>query len=99
MKRAGGTLLFLASDEMRGLFHWAEVERAVRVITPNFLVRQPTGRLKQIVVYTKMARGAMAGEVIRQRLEDEEALRALTPEGFVFVPEESTDRDWTFVLG
>ena len=67
VKRAGGTLLFLASDEMRGLFHWAEVERAVRVITPTFLVRQPTGRLKQIVVYTKMARGAMAGEVIRQR--------------------------------
>jgi len=30
VKRAGGTLLFLASDEMRGLFHWAEVERAVR---------------------------------------------------------------------
>ena len=58
-----------------------------------------SGRLKQIVVYTKMARGAMAGEVIRQRLEDEEALRALTPEGFVFAPEESTDRDWTFVLG
>ena len=99
VKRAGGTLLFLASDEMRGLFHWAEVERAVRVITPTFLVRQPTGRLKQIVVYTKMARGAMAGEVIRQRLEDEEALRMLTPEGFVFAPEESTDRDWTFVLG
>ena len=24
VKRAGGTLLFLASDEMRGLFHWAE---------------------------------------------------------------------------
>ena len=45
-----------------------------------------------------MARGVMAGEVIRQRLEDE-ALRALTPEGFVFAPEESTDRDWTFVLG
>ena len=84
---------------MRGLFHWAEVERAVRVITPTFLVRQPTGRLKQIVVYTKMARGAMAGEVIRQRLEDEEALRALTPEGFIFAPEESTDRDWMFVLG
>ena len=99
VQRAGGTLLFLASDEMRGLFHWAEVERAVRVITPTFLVRQPTGKLKQIVVYTKMARGAMAGAIIRQRLEEEEAWRALTPEGFVFSPEESSDRDWTFVLG
>ena len=46
-----------------------------------------------------MARGVMAGEVIRQRLEDEDALRTLTPESFVFAPEESTDRDWTFVLG
>ena len=59
----------------------------MRVITPTFLVRQPTGKLKQIVVYTKMARGAMAGAIIRQRLEKEEAWRALTPEGFVFSPE------------
>ena len=35
----GGTLLFLASDEMRGLFHWEEVRRALRVITPSFYVR------------------------------------------------------------
>ena len=99
MKRQGGTLLYLASDEMRQLFHWAEVEKAVRVITPNFLVRQPDGRLKQIVIYTKMARGSMAGEVLRRRIETEEELRQLTPEGFVYAPEHSTEREWTFILG
>lgn len=99
VKRQGGTLLYLASDEMRQLFHWAEVEKAVRVITPNFLVRQPDGRLKQIVIYTKMARGSMAGEVLRRRIETEEELRQLTPEGFVFAPEHSTEREWTFILG
>lgn len=51
VKRRGGTLLYLASDEMRQLFHWAEVEEggAGDHLT-NFLVRQPDGRLKQIVI-------------------------------------------------
>src|SRR5699024_8454148 len=33
-----GVLLNLASDEMKRLFHWKEVERNVRVITPEFKV-------------------------------------------------------------
>jgi len=94
----GGTLLFLASDEMRGLFHWEEVRRALRVITPSFYVRRPDGGLKQIVVYTKMARGTLAGEVIRRGLTTEDEVKACRPEGFCFAPEHSTERDWTFLL-
>lgn len=82
IQQAGGRLLYLASDEMRGLFHWEEVERAVEVITPTFLTRRPDGSLRQTVIYTKMARGAMARAVLRGRITDPEALHSLVPEGF-----------------
>lgn len=98
IRAAGGTLLYLASDEMRGLFHWEEVRRALRVITPSFYVRRPDGGLKQIVVYTKMARGTMAGTLLRQPTEDLAAVQALTPEGFVYSPAESTADEWVYVL-
>ena len=38
IKKAGGVLCNLASDEMRGLFDWKRVEKEVRVITPEFHV-------------------------------------------------------------
>ena len=41
----------------------------------------------------------MAGAVLRRRIETEEELRQLTPEGFVYAPEHSTELDWTFILG
>ena len=83
---------------MRQLFHWAEVERQLRVLSPTFLTVQPDGRHKQIVVYTKMARGTLAGEVIRRGLTTEDEVKACRPEGFCFAPEHSTERDWTFLL-
>ena len=98
VKRQGGTLLYLASEEMRQLFHWAEVERQLRVLSPTFLTVQPDGRHKQIVVYTKMARGTLTSEVIRRGLTTEDEVKACRPEGFSFAPEHSTERDWTFLL-
>lgn len=97
-RAVGGRLFFLASDEMRGLFHWEEVEQALEVITPSFYVRQPNGSLKQIVIYTKMARGTMTGQLLRQPTEDRAALQALQPEGFVYSPSESTAQQWVYVL-
>ena len=35
IKKVGGVLCNLASDEMRGLFDWKRVEKEVRVITPR----------------------------------------------------------------
>ena len=94
IRAAGGTLLYLASDEMRGLFHWEEVERSVEVITPTFLARQRDGSLRQTVVYTKMARGEMAGAVLRQRISRPEELQRLTPAGFLYAGE-----GWDYILG
>lgn len=97
--RAGGVLLFLASEEMKQLFHWEEVERSVQVITPTFLTSTESGKLKQIVIYTKMARGEMAGAIVRQCIDRAEVLQGLSPSGFVYRPDLSSHQEWVYVLG
>lgn len=95
----GGTLINLASDEMQQLFHWSRVREALRLVNIIFVVRQADGTLKSIVIYCKMARGAMMRAIIKGRIDDAEALKELRPEGFVYSPEHSTESDWVFVLG
>lgn len=98
IQASGGTLAYLASEEMKQLFHWGEVEAAVRVIYPNFLTRQADGSLKQIVIYTKIARGLMARAILTSRLTRAEELQLLTPADFVYTPTESEGDSWTFIL-
>lgn len=98
VRHAGGTVINLASEEMKCLFHWKEVEEAVRVISPVFETRQRDGRLKSIVIYCKMARGQMIREIIKNRITNPEALKLLRPEGFVYDPERSDDNQWHFNL-
>lgn len=99
VQTSGGTLIYLASEEMKQLFHWSEVERAVRVIYFDFLTRQPDATLKSIVVYCKMARGAMVRAITKGQIGDAEALKALMPEGFVYDPIRSTENNWVYTLG
>lgn len=96
--KQGGTLLYLASEEMKQLFHWSEVEANLRVIYPNFLVRQPSGKLKQIVIYTKMARGEMARAVLEEQIQDLHLCQALQPAGFVYIAELSDERNWVYIM-
>ncbi|MDO4691876.1 MAG: YaaA family protein [Porphyromonadaceae bacterium] len=98
VQASGGTLFYLASEEMKQLFHWAEVERSIRVISPRFITREPSGKLKQIVIYTKMARGAMVRHIIQNRIEDPEKLREFSPEGFVYSGELSRGDEWVYIL-
>ena len=57
VKADDGVLFFLASGEMKQLFDWKRVTKEVKVIMPTFQV-MTNGKLKTIVVYTKMMRGA-----------------------------------------
>ncbi len=91
-------LLFLASEEMKQLFHWHEVEHELNVITPHFLTRQIDGSLKQIVIYTKMARGSMLRAIIKQEINSIEQVKALSPEGFSYSEVDSKGQDLVFVL-
>lgn len=92
-----GILVNLASAEMKRLFDWRRVRREVRVITPEFRVREG-GRLKTIVVYTKMCRGEMTRSLIRERISDPETLRGFEWEGFRYDAALGRGDDWTFVL-
>lgn len=92
-----GVLIHAASAEMKSLFDWKRVAKHVRIITPEFYVNQGD-RLKTIVVYVKMMRGALTRHLITTRPTTPEALFDFTYEGFAFRPEHSTDDKWAWVL-
>lgn len=91
-----GVLLNLASDEMKRLFHWKEVERNVRVITPEFKVWKGD-KLKTVVVYTKMCRGEMTRYVLKNRISRIEDLKDFVWGGFHYEPDLSKGDHWVFI--
>ena len=98
IKAAGGVLCNLASDEMRGLFDWKRVEREVEVVTPEFRVWKD-GKLKTIVVYTKMMRGEMTRYILKNRIESVADLAAFhSDEGFAYAPELSSQSKPVFTV-
>lgn len=92
-----GILVNLASAEMKRLFDWRRICREVRVITPDFRIREGE-RLKTVVVYTKMCRGEMTRYVLRNRIADPEQLKTFEWEGFRFDTERSSRDDWFFTM-
>lgn len=98
IQKAGGILMNLASQEMKLLFEWKEVERQVRVITPEFYTWK-NNKLKTIVIYTKMARGEMAKMILRNRIEDPEEVKQFDWEGCTFDPVRSRGDNRVFTLG
>ncbi len=98
--KAGGdnTLFYLASEEMKQLFHWKKVEQELNVVTPHFLTRKEDGSLKQIVIYTKMCRGTMLKAIIKHQIEDLEELKALSPQGFSYSPKDSDAQNYYYIL-
>lgn len=86
VKADDGVLFFLASSEMKQLFDWKRVAKEVKVIMPTFQVMS-NGRLKTIVVYTKMMRGALARHLITQRVTRTEDWQSFEYEGFTLLPE------------
>jgi cytoplasmic iron level regulating protein YaaA (DUF328/UPF0246 family) len=94
IKDDGGILVNLASDEMRNLFDWKRVRQEVRIVTPEFKVEK-NGRLKTIVIYTKMCRGAMTRYILKNHITDIEQLKGFKYEGFQLDP---SSGEWTFTL-
>lgn len=92
-----GVLLNLASGEMKRLFDWPRIRREVRIITPEFRIREGD-RLRTVVVYTKMCRGEMARYALRRRISDPELLKGFAWEGFAWNPALSRGDEWVFTL-
>ena len=94
IKADDGILIYLASDEMRNLFDWKRVKKEVKVITPCFKVDK-NGKLKTIVIYTKMCRGAMARYIIKNRITNIDELKSFEYEGFSI---DDSNEEWNYVL-
>ena len=76
-----GILVNLASEEMKKLFDWKRICKEVQVITPEFRIYK-NGKMKNIVIYTKMCRGEMTRYILKNRLSQPEELNSFTWEGF-----------------
>lgn len=95
-KKNGGVLFFAASAEMKSLFDWNRVKSEVRVIEPSFDLILPDMSLKQIVIYTKMCRGLIVREIIKNKILDPEQIKSIKVNGFVFSDNDSTDDNWKY---
>ena len=97
VNKSGGTIVYLASEEMKDLFDWKKVEKSVNIIYPEFQV-MIKDKLKTIVIYTKMCRGQMTRFILENRIEDVEMLKSFSWEGFTFNQERSTENKFSFIF-
>jgi len=94
IKADDGILVNLASDEMRNLFDWKRVKKEVTIVTPEFKIER-NGKLKTIVIYTKMCRGAMTRYILKERITDIQLLKLFEYDGFKI---DESEGDWMFTL-
>lgn len=94
IKADDGILVNLASEEMKSLLDWNRVKKEVEIITPDFHVMKD-GKLKTIVIYTKMCRGAMTRFILKNRITSPEELKLFEYEGFTL---DESKEEFQFVL-
>ncbi|MFI3298549.1 MAG: YaaA family protein [Rikenellaceae bacterium] len=97
VQASGGELLYLASKQEQDAFNWREVRAAVRVIDIQFLV-QKGDKLRQVVIYTKMARGEMLRYMLENNITDPEHLKAFEWSGYRYVESLSNSERWVWVM-
>ena len=91
VKASGGTLVNLASAEMKGMFDWKRVVKETKVVTPVFKILKD-GKERTVTIYAKMCRGEMAKYILANRIEDPAELAGFDFEGFRL-----HDSDFTFL--
>ena len=86
-------ILNLSSDEYYKVVG-GHLDAGVKVVTPKFLtVDSKTNQPKFTAVHAKIARGAFAGWVIKNRLTDSSKLNNFNQLGYLFSPELSLSED------
>lgn len=88
VKADDGVLLHLATEEYQHIFDWKRILNEVTVVQPLFKVFDGT-RLKNITVYAKSCRGAMARYVLQNEITDPKRLIGFEYEGFTFPSQSS----------
>ena len=97
VNRDNGILLYLAAKDEQKAFNWKEVEKSVRVIHFQFL-QYKGDKLKQVVVYTKMARGEMVRYMMDNNITNPEELKTFEWGGYLYNDTLSTDNVWVWVM-
>lgn len=92
----GGTLVDLASSEMRLLFDWRKVEENARVVKPEFLVAKG-GKVSMPSVWAKKCRGAMVAWILRNRLGKAEDIIGFSSDGFIYKGDDGRGNSPVFV--
>lgn len=96
-KEMGGTLLYLASKEEQNAFNWREVKKEVRVIDIQFL-QYKGDKLRQVVVYTKMARGEMIRFMTNNNITNPEEVKKFEWSGYKYNPDHSSQDVWVWIM-
>ncbi len=90
------TWINLASAEYTKVIDKKKLPDNIQIITPVFKQQTATG-YKQIVVYTKKARGMMVRFIIQNRISNAENLKLFDTEGYSFSEELSKKSEWVFI--
>lgn len=67
-----------------------------RILTPQFK-EYKNGKYATVALFAKRARGMMTDYILRNRLEDPEALKGFDREGYSYSEPQSTSNEWVFV--
>jgi len=90
----GESLINLASDEYASVLSSKELKE--KIITLQFR-EQADGKLKNITVRAKQARGSFARHIIRRALTDPKDLKQAVVDGYAYSQNLSSDREWFFI--
>ena len=93
-KHDSRVLLNLASNEYYKAVQKDKLE--AEVITPVFKEKKGN-QYRTVAVYAKKARGLMSRFILRNRIDDPEAIQSFDEEGYVFSPRQSSQKEWVFV--
>lgn len=94
-KKAGGTLINLASLDVLGAIQMDELENKVTVITPEFKELRD-GKYETVRTYAKIARGGMSRYIIQNKIESPEELKKFSWSGFTFNKDISDEKSYIF---
>lgn len=89
-------LMNLASQEYFQLLDRKKLQAHHFVITPLFK-QEIKGKLVTNSLYAKQARGLMSRFIIEHQMTDVESVKSFMCQGYAYVPELSTPREWVFV--
>lgn len=96
MRNDSNVWVNLSSDEYFKVIDRKGLPKGAKIISPIF--KEVRGDdYKQVVVYTKKARGMMSRFIIQHRLSDPEHLKAFDTEGYNYSQHLSSDDEWVFI--